>query len=384
MSEQASWDERVAATEAAMAEADPESLGAAARLRARFAPEVAAFALTQASLRRKARTKFGDRAATRWFTRDGLEQASRSSVAAWRAERFRAAGVRRVIDLGCGIGSDALAFLDAGLDVVAVEADPLTAELARANLPGAEVICGDATLVGPRLLASSEPATGVFVDPGRRTAAGRSWRVADFSPSWDFVLGLLDSGLPICVKLGPGVPRELIPDGVEACWVSDRGDVVEAGLWRLGPEQAGASAAVLLPDDDRIEADPLASELVVAAPGRFLLDPNGAVIRAKAIGRISPRTWLLHPEVAYSSSDEFVETPFASCFEVLETLDFNVKVLKAWVRTNKIGTLEIKKRAVDIDPAQLRRSLKPSGPNAATLIIARTTTGTKALVCRRL
>ena len=100
-------DQRAAATEMAMAEADPESLAAAARLRSRFSPEVAAFALTQVSLRRQAAAKFGAAAESMWFTRDGLEQASRPSVAAWRAERYRAAGVRRVIDLCCGIGADA-------------------------------------------------------------------------------------------------------------------------------------------------------------------------------------------------------------------------------------------------------------------------------------
>ena len=126
-----------------------------------------------------------------------------------------------------------------------------------------------------------------------------------------------------------------------------------------------------------------APRLPVAAPGRYLLDPNGAVIRARAIDQISSQAWLLHPGVAYLSSDVPIRTPFASCFEVLQILDFNPKVLRAWVRTDRVGVLEIKKRAVDIDPAQLRRSLKPSGPNAATLIVARTTAGTKALVCRR-
>ena len=52
------WDQRAAATEMAMAEADPESLAAAARLRSRFSPEVAAFSLTQVSLRRQAAAKF--------------------------------------------------------------------------------------------------------------------------------------------------------------------------------------------------------------------------------------------------------------------------------------------------------------------------------------
>ena len=69
-----------------------------------------------------------------FFTRDGLEQASRPEVADYHASRFVQAGVHRVIDIGCGIGSDSLAFARAGLEVLAVDVDPVTAVVAQANL----------------------------------------------------------------------------------------------------------------------------------------------------------------------------------------------------------------------------------------------------------
>ena len=34
-----------------------------------------------------------------------------------------------------------------------------------------------------------------------------------------------------CVKVAPGIPHSLVPDGVEAEWVSDDGEVKEAVLW---------------------------------------------------------------------------------------------------------------------------------------------------------
>ena len=100
---------------------------------------LAAAAVTQVVLRRRATTKFGAAAARLFFTREGLEQASRPAVAAHHAERMLAAGVRRVVDLGCGIGTDAMAFARAGLEVVAVDSDPLTAEVAAANLRSLDV-----------------------------------------------------------------------------------------------------------------------------------------------------------------------------------------------------------------------------------------------------
>ncbi len=32
-------------------------------------------------------------------------------------------------------------------------------------------------------------------------------------------------------KVAPGIPHDLVPDGVEAEWVSERGEVKEAALW---------------------------------------------------------------------------------------------------------------------------------------------------------
>ena len=134
------------ALQAADAEPDPDSLGAAQRLRRDWPAAQAAMALTQVKLRRRAVTKFGPRAAELFFTTDGLEQATRAPVAAWRAERFRDAAVRTVVDVGCGLGADALAFIDAGLEVIGIETDPATACLAAANLgSGGRIVTGDAT-----------------------------------------------------------------------------------------------------------------------------------------------------------------------------------------------------------------------------------------------
>lgn len=381
-----------AALAAAAAELDPDSLAAITRLRAQFGPELAAAALTQAALRRRGSAKMGPMGAELYWTPDGLEQASRSSVAHWRARRFRDAGVRGVLDLGCGVGADALAFRDAGLEVIAVEIDPVTASFARANLgPEVTVHTGDATDLAAGLLAETGPDWAIYLDPSRRTARGRTWNVADFSPSWDFVAAMVDAGRPICVKLGPGLPKQFIPDGIEACWVADRGDVVELGLWRLSgqprePRARWQPAAVILPGDHRLVQPETPRQLAVANPGRYLLEPNGAVIRAGLLSEIAPDNdiWLLDKEVAYLASDVPVTTPFAITFEVLEVLDHNLKTLRSWVRSNGIGVLEIKKRALELDPAELRRQLKPSGPNSATLVLARTPVGTRALVCRRL
>ncbi|MFT4295019.1 MAG: class I SAM-dependent methyltransferase, partial [Micropruina sp.] len=352
------------------------------RLRRRLPPARAAAVGAQAGLRRRARTKFGDRAAELFFTADGLEQASRPRVASWRAERLRSSGVRRVLDLGCGIGADALAFLDAGLEVTAVEADELTAVLAGANL-GRPVLVGDAVALLDEL---ADPGTAVFCDPARRTSSGRSWRVEDLSPPWSFVESLLADRVA-CVKLGPGLPHALIPDGVLASWVSDAGDLVELSLWS-GTGTPGRSA-VLLPAGEQLDdSGPSAAPAAFTRPepGAVLYEPDPAVIRAGLVDVLATQldAARLRPQLAYLLAAERRPTPFATAFEVLEVMDAGEKALRAWVRREGIGTLEIKKRGVDVDPAVLRRRLKPSGPRSATLVLTPTLDGVRALVVRRL
>lgn len=367
----------------AAAQPDPDSLAAATALRARFTPELAAAALTQVGLRRAARGKLGERADALLLTRTGLEQASRAAVAAHHARRFAGAGVRRVVDLGCGIGADALALLDAGLEVVAVEADPETASIAQANLGDrAEVLVGDAVELAPRLVGGR---VGAYADPARRTARGRSWRTEDLSPPWSFVQWLLAGDRVAGVKLGPGMPHRLIPDGVEAEWVSEHGDTVEVGLWSGPGAAAGARVALLLPDH-RLVVDPTAGPLPVGEVGKAIYEPDGAVIRAGAIPQLGAALGarLLHPDIAYLTADTAVSTAYATAFDVLDVRPYTEQALRRWVREERIGTLEIKKRGLDLDPAALRKQLKLRGSGSATVILSRTAAGPLMVVARRL
>ncbi|HRN29876.1 MAG TPA: methyltransferase domain-containing protein, partial [Terrimesophilobacter sp.] len=201
-------------------------VGAVSRLRAAgHSPALVAAVMSQSRLRRRARNKFGEFAERMLFTEAGLEQSTRLTVAALHARRFQDAGCHSIVDLGCGIGGDALAFAALGLDVTAVERDEVTAAVASFNLApwdNARVVHGDAENF------DVSDADGVFLDPARRTASKRLSNPADWSPSLGFAFEL-GKRMPTGVKLGPGIDRGLIPEDAEAQWVSIRGDVVELG-----------------------------------------------------------------------------------------------------------------------------------------------------------
>jgi hypothetical protein len=107
--------------------------------------------------------------------------------------------------------------------------------------------------------------------------------------------------------------------------------------------------------------------------GAFVFEPDGSVIRARLIGDLarSLDARMLHPQIAYLTANEATPSPFGSWFRVVETFALDERTLKRELKSRGIGTIEIKKRGVDIDPAAFRKKLAPNGPNSATLILTR-------------
>jgi SAM-dependent methyltransferase len=332
--------------------------------------EKAAAATTQAQLRAKGVAKFGDAAHQMFFTPDALEQATRTRVADHRAARLAAAVPGgSVVDLGCGIGGDLIAFARAGLVAAGVDLDPVRVAMARANLdalglPGA-VQAGDATTVDPSGFDAA------FADPARRGGRGRVFDVDGWTPPWPWVLDLLQRRA--LVKVAPGIGHDLVPPGAEAEWVSDGGEVKEAVIWSPGLSTTDRRATVIgerglatLTDED----DPGAG---VREVGAFLYEPDGAVVRAGLVTAVAAGVdgGLVDEHIAYVTSDASFRTPFARGYRVLEQLPYREKQLRAALQERGIGRLTIKKRGVQVVPEELRKRLALRGDDEATLVLTR-------------
>ncbi|QGN46884.1 methyltransferase domain-containing protein [Micromonospora sp. WMMC415] len=392
-----------AALAAAADVAGGDPLAAAAALRSAGVPAaLAAAALTQAELRRRAVGKFGAAATGMFFTRAGLEQATRGVVARRRADRLRAAGVTTLADLGCGLGADALAAARAGIRVYGVEADPLTAAMAAANAEATglaerfTVECGDATGFDVNRV------DGVFCDPARRRSGRRIFDPNAYSPPWDFVVGLAERVPRTVVKVAPGLDHALIPPGAEAEWVSVDGDLVEAALWcgdlATVPRRAtvlkegppfNASGREGSPSHHATVHELTGSGTVEAPVGpvrRYVYDPDPAVVRAHLVAELAGElgATLADPAIAYLYADTPAPTPFARGLEITDVLPFSLKRLRALLRERQVGRVEILKRGSALEPEKLRRDLKLTGNQPASLILTRVAGAPTVLIARPL
>lgn len=401
---------------------DPaDELALATRLRRDHPAELVSMALAQARLRQRAVAKFGERDAYRmYFTPNGVEQATRSTVAAHRAARFRtlAAPGGRVTDLCCGIGGDAIELARAGFTVRAVDIDPLTCEIARTNILALAPDAPEPTVTRADVLGYElDDAGALFIDPARRGGRGRIFRPEGYSPPLSWAIEAVRAAGRGAIKIAPGIPHELVPDDFEAEWISDGGDVKEAVLWHSGggessqgesnegesseggdsgteggrtdrpggpqPVVPGTRRATLLPAGTTLTGcglpDPEVGEV-----GRYLYEPDGAVIRAHLVAEAAEGVGgrLIDETIAYITSDTLSPTPYATAYEITDNLPFSLKRLKSLLREREVGVLTVKKRGSAVEPEELRRRMKLKGPNVATVFLTRVAGAPSMLIGR--
>jgi protein-L-isoaspartate O-methyltransferase len=367
-------------------------------------PEVVALAATQARLRARATARFPGPA--RWWTPDGLEQATRPAVAARHAGRFARAEVEVVADLGCGAGSDALALAAAGLTVVAVDRDPqaLWALSATARDLGLGITTnqGDLHIMrGPWNDPAPAPGLGCFVDPARRSAGSRTLAPESWSPPWSWVRSLAGRVPATGAKVAPGIDHAALPPGTQTEWISVGGDLVEAGVWwgplRDGPATRRATVLAAGAGADWRHPEPPAEDHLDDTHGipppstgpvsAWLVEPDPAVIRAGLVSVLAARLdgHLLDPRIAYIACD--TQPPsgrLGATFAVLAEVPFGRKPMRAWLRTRGYGDVIVKKRGINVVPEQLRAALRLSGDGpTATLVLTRTDSGPLALLVHR-
>lgn len=332
-------------------------------------------------LRRKARAKLSG--VDDWlFTGEALQQATAWPVARHRAARLAGLDVH---DVTCSVGVDLAALAGSARRCLGSDVDDVRLAMARHNVAGAPLVRADA------LRPVSRDAV-VFADPGRRDSSGRRrWHAADFAPPLD-ELAAAYPGRELVVKCAPGLDRTVVPWADEVEIVSLDGQVREACLWRgavsggcrvSGVSGVRSRASVLRGDGTTwtvTDADP--DDCPVREPGEWIVDPDGAVVRAGLVRHYAARHGLgqLDERIAYLTGD--TPPPGIRAFRVLEYGKYSEKSLRATLRRLGIGRLEILVRGLDVDPDALRPRLKPTGDGEASVVLTRIGRAAMAFVCR--
>jgi hypothetical protein len=383
-----------AAALAAVAElelTDATRLADIAAVRARFGDRAPVLVETTL-LRRRAGDKLGelgpDFQVSNWlFTDEALQQATAAPVALRRAGRLAGSDGRDVADVvvhdaTCSIGTELAALHRSGVRAVGSDIDPLRLAMARHNLGAAADLCRADAL---------HPVTRdavVVVDPARRLGGRRRSRLDEHRPT---LAELIDAyrGRDLVVKCAPGIDfgqvRRLGFDG-EIEVTSYQGSVREACLWSAGLAQPGVRrrASVLDRGEEITDTEP--DECPVRPAGRWIVDPDGAVVRAGLVRHYGARhgLWQLDPDIAYLSGDRLPSG--VRGFEVLEQLAFDERRLRQALSALDCGALEILVRGVRVDPDALRRRLRPRGDRPLSVVITRIGSGAAghatAFVCR--
>jgi SAM-dependent methyltransferases related to tRNA (uracil-5-)-methyltransferase len=347
-------------------------------------PSLAAALTQQLELRTLATKKFDLMAKHMLFTRRHLEQATRMRVAMLHANRFFEAGITKVADLGCGIGTESIALCSLGVDAVAIDLDPEAVACAAVNLrefDAAQVLLGDLNDFEPQSYGTE----ALFLDPARRDSIGRKLSPTRWSPPWSKVMEFYEGQLPLGVKLAPGIDRSLLPSSSFTQWLSIDGELVEAAMWspELAPEGPGVSAAVL--NDSLHVFSGVEVKPDVGGVLEFLFEPDSAVIRAGLVGLLITNLGgrLLNPRIAYGSADTATDTPFGTWFQVIDDVPLRTKTIKKRLQELDGGIVEVKKRGASIDPAVLQRDLRGDGSQPLVVFATRIMDKHRAIIAKR-
>jgi hypothetical protein len=355
---------------------DEPLLAAASRLRDLMSAPRVHLVLEQIELRNRATAKFAV-AKQMFFTPKWLEQATDGWIAGYKAQRF--AGLGPIADLCCGIGGDLLALASAG-PTIGVDRDPVAICLASAN---AKAVRPAGTTARASVQTSNVEGFDIsgyaawHLDPDRRPIEKRTSSLQWSSPDLDAAERLLAAVPDAAIKLAPAAD---VPDSwADRCeleWISRDRQCRQLVAW-LGAlaRSPGQHRATLLnnvgtPRGSVVGAPnlplPIAGRL-----GRYLYEPDAAVLAAHLAGVVAAQHGFerISTGIAYLTSDHLVDDPSMTCFEVEEQLPLEKRRLASYLNEHGIGTLEIKKRGVDLEPDKLRRELKLRGDDSATLIL---------------
>lgn len=316
-----------------------------------------------------------------------LEQAS-SALAGELKQRYEGG---LCLDLTLGLGADTVSFARRFRRVVALEADPALAEIARYNF--ARLGLKNVEIINARAEDFIEAYDGpkpdlIYLDPARRDdRGGRAYALQDCAPN---ALELL----PILRRLAPRVLLKASPmfdvtaglrdlAGAARAQITSIGGDVRETLFEFRPEAAvrEPTLSIRIARGDRVSvfdwSDGAPSELRFATEGQWLLAPDAAFYKAAALQRLlryyfssrssagltGPGGWLLAPEAPRGFPGRVLQ--------VLRGMVYKPKELKRYLNTEGVRAAQISAREFPHSANELRARFGLDDGGSDALFFAR-------------
>ena len=323
------------------------------------------YLITLLKLRKKAKTKFS-KADEMFFDSLSLEMATSEKIAEHIALRFE--GMKKVVDLTCGIGGNAL-FLAKNREVVAVDLEKTSIEMAKLNAEAYDVSKNMEFRVGNAFFHIDSDADAFFLDPMRNREGETKTR--SFVNSQPRILEILPRIFKIsknvCIKVSPAFDYkeiELFPEIPEIELISENNEN-KVALLCFGDFKKNKRKATMFIEDKKYElADDEENISIPIVEGfqKYIYEPNKAIIKAHLIDEIANEYGLLkiNKDIAFLIKNSLIDEGKEKfrIFKVLKYKPFSLKELKKDLREMEFMAISVINRGTPLQPEKIIKDLK--------------------------
>ncbi len=315
------------------------------------------------------------------YTAEDLRWATPEIVANYRAKRLKC---EVIVDLGCGIGFQSIAFARTCTKVYAIELNQEKLERAQQNakalnITNIEFIHGDA--LSPEVIQKVSDAQIIFCDP-QRLPQEEQRTTSTISPN---INQLLHAYSKITTKIAIEFPPQIkeIPYEGEREYCSVNGELNRLTLY-FGKLKKCERSSIVLPGEHYVQNNPKMKLQKTNSLGVFLFEMDPAVVKAELLAEASQKTALYSQQKAvYFTSDEKVENQFfKNTFSVLDKCTFEEKTILEKLMALKAGKVILRYSVDPQDYWRIRNSFEKKLRGSKTVVVFQF--GEMAVIAERL
>jgi hypothetical protein len=343
----------------------------------------------QLELRERVKRKFAQW--DRWlWNREHLEVASDEQTSQMVASNYPAN--RKIIDIGCGGGADAIALARRG-QVKAIDRSEFAVSLTKANAAlhsvSMECCINDAARYQP------DQDELLHLDPARRTKDHRSIRLDQHSPNREQMLRLVNSSAGGSIKLAPACDDVIdeIDAGLTKQWITCNRSVVQQRWWwgeLARPYTRWISSFSISTGWTHLATDAnsndnlgsIVDELDALKSAQFIGDGDPSLRAANVQTTLAAEhgCQLIGDEFGFFVSGQLSKVPLVRWFRVIDVVKSDVKKIRQALRANGMSRVDVKSRGVVHIQPEIQRLANQSGRREGTLFLVRTPAGQFAIL----